>query len=300
MTSTSTPTAPIPLTTRLAPADWQAREAAHETRVDALTAGRRERRPHGRAHPVDDFLFQYYRHSPARLRRWHPGVGVALADAARMPRADWRWYRTVGADVVFEHTAFVSERAESIDFVRRLLSATAARPPRLRCFGLHEWAMVYRLPQEDVRHSGWPLRLGTDGTDAVVESHPIACSHFDAYRFFTPEALPRSTIQPTREDQVMLEQPGCLHAGMDLYKWAFKLSPLVPSELTVEAFALAREIRGLDMAASPYDLSALGIAPVRIETPEGKADYVAQQRAFADRSNGLRLRLLDVLADAPP
>ena len=87
---------------------------------------------------------------------------------------------------------------------------------------------------------------------------------------------------------------------MDLYKWAFKLSPLVPSELTVEAFALAREIRGLDMAASPYDLSALGIAPVRIETPEGKADYVAQQRAFADRSNGLRLRLLDVLADAPP
>ncbi len=145
-----------------------------------------------------------------------------------MPRADWRWYRTVGADVVFEHTAFVSERAESIDFVRRLLSATAARPPRLRCFGLHEWAMVYRLPQEDVRHSGWPLRLGTDGTDAVVESHPIACSHFDAYRFFTPEALPRSTIQPTREDQVMLEQPGCLHAGMLRGIEPFPTTDLVP------------------------------------------------------------------------
>jgi hypothetical protein len=47
------------------------------------------------------------------------------------------------------------------------------------------------------------------------------------------------------------------------------------------------------MRASPYDLSALGWAPVAIETPEGKAEYVAAQRAFAARGAALRVRLLD-------
>ena len=92
-----------------------------------------------------------------------------------------------------------------------------------------------------------------------------------------------------------MEQPGCLHAGMDVYKWAFKLSPLVPSDLVLDAFLLAREIRLLDMQASPYDLGDLGHPPVAIETPEGKAQYLGRQRAFAERSNELRRRLLAVL-----
>ena len=87
-----------------------------------------------------------------------------------------------------------------------------------------------------------------------------------------------------------MEQPGCLHAGMDVYKWAFKLTPLVPSDLVADAFDLAREIRVLDMQASPYDLRELGYAPVPIETAEGKAAYLERQRAFAERSNALRHR----------
>jgi hypothetical protein len=79
---------------------------------------------------------------------------------------------------------------------------------------------------------------------------------------------------------------------MDLYKWAYKLSPIVPSELVVDAFELARDIRELDMRASPYDLTGLGYEPVRIETPEGKREYAAAQRAFADRACALRERLL--------
>ena len=70
-----------------------------------------------------------------------------------------------------------------------------------------------------------PLRLGQAGTDAVVEAHPIRCTHFDAFRFFTPPAVGRNRLQPTRETQPELEQPGCLHATMDLYKWAYKLEP---------------------------------------------------------------------------
>jgi hypothetical protein len=155
--------------------------------------------------------------------------------------------------------------------------------------------LVHGVAEDDVRHAGWPLRLGSEGTDAVVERHGIRCSHFDAYRFFTESARPRNALRPTRETQVAMEQPGCLHAGMDVYKWAFKLTPLVPSDLVADAFDLAREIRVLDMQASPYDLRELGYAPVPIETSAGKATYLERQGAFADRSNALRRRLLDVL-----
>ena len=47
------------------------------------------------------------------------------------------------------------------------------------------------------------------------------------------------------------------------------------------------------MRASPYDLADLGFAPVRIETPEGKQEYAAAQRGFADRAAPLRERLID-------
>jgi hypothetical protein len=157
--------------------------------------------------------------------------------------------------------------------------------------------MVYR--DRETRHPV-PLRLGADGTDAVVEAHPIRCTHFDAFRFFTPSAVPRNRLQPTRETQPELEQPGCLHAGMDLYKWAYKLSPATPGELVADCFELAVEIRELDMRASPYDLSAHGFAPVLIETPEGKAEYVAAQRGFAERGAVLRHRLLEVCDSLVP
>ena len=50
------------------------------------------------------------------------------------------------------------------------------------------------------------------------------------------------------------------------------------------------------MRASPYDLKAHGYAPVAIETPEGKAQYVAAQRESARRGAELRTRLLAVCA----
>ena len=119
------------------------------------------------------------------------------------------------------------------------------------------------------------------------------CSHFDAFRFFTPSARPLNTVQPAREDRPAFEQPGCLHAGMDLYKHAFRLTPLVCSELVADCFELARDIRVLDMRASPYDLSSLGYPPVRVETPGGKQEYAAAQRDFAARGAPLRQRLID-------
>jgi hypothetical protein len=254
---------------------WEARRAAHEARVDAWIEPHLARRRLGRKHPVEDFLFTYYSYRPAQLRRWHPGAGVVLdgsgEDAAVVP----------------------ARRAGAIAWVRDLLAATAARTPQLGCFGLHEWAMVYRQTQDELRHNAWPLRLGPDGTDAVVEASRIRCSHFDAFRFYTAPARPLNLLQPTRETQTANEQPGCLHANMDLYKHAYKLAPLVPGELIADCFELARDVRTLDMRASPYDLADLGYEPVPIETAEGRARYVEAQRSFAERAAPLRGRLVE-------
>ncbi|TQN47105.1 hypothetical protein FHX52_0196 [Humibacillus xanthopallidus] len=272
--------------------EWRERAAAHEARVDSATAAHVARRREHRAHPVEDFLFTYYSFKPAQLRRWHPGAGVGLAGAGGAPHRDWRFYAVNGDVVRVDREAFAAARGDTLRFVRDLLVRTAGRPGRFGCFGLHEWAMVYRQGPADVRHSAWPLRLGPSGTDAVVESHQLACSHFDAYRFFTPAAAPLNAMTPTRESQPSLEQPGCLHAGMDLYKWAHKLVPVVPSDLVMDCFELARDIRSLDMRAAPYDLRELGYEPVRIETPEGKAQYAAEQRGFSARGQALRERLV--------
>ncbi|MFF2052542.1 3-methyladenine DNA glycosylase [Leifsonia sp. NPDC058194] len=275
------------MTILLDPAGWRAREAAHAARADALTAGRRERAGRGEKHPVEDFLFTYYSYSPRVLRRWHPGPRVELAEAAGDARASWRWYApgaTPGALVV-DHAAFEAEKTSLLRGIERILRSTAARPGQFGCFGLHEWAMVYR--QDETRHAV-PLRLGGAATDEVVEAHDLRCTHIDAFRFFTPDAVPRNRFAPTRETQPELEQPGCLHAGMDVYKWAMKLGPLVPGELLLDAFELARDIRWLDMQASPYDMRPWGAEPVAIETPEGKAEYVRRQREFAERANALR------------
>jgi hypothetical protein len=283
----------VRLPTRLEAAEWTARAAAHERRVDRWTAPHRERRRRGETHPVLDFLFTYYSETPGRLRRWHPGPGVELApaDDRPAPHSGWRCYRTDADDVVrLDVPAYLADRGDTVRFVRRLLAATASRPAFSGCFGLHEWAMVYR--DERTRHPV-PLRLGQAGTDAVVEAHRIRCTHFDAFRFFTPPAVGRNRLQPTRETQAELEQPGCLHATMDLYKWAYKLSPATPGELLADCFELAVEVRELDMRASPYDLRDHGYPPVPVETAAGKAAYAAAQRAFADRGAVLRAQLIE-------
>ncbi len=278
--------------TVLPAAEWQGRAAAHEARVDRWAGPHRDRRTRGETHPVHDFLFTYYSETPGRLRRWHPGAGTGLAPSAGgpAPHASARWYRTDDDGVVaLDPARYLADRGPTVAFVQRLLTATASRPAFTGCFGLHEWAMVYRA--DDRRHA-LPLRLGRAATDAVVEAHAIRCSHYDAFRFFTPDAVARNRLQPTRETQTASEQPGCLHATMDLYKWAYKLGPAVPGELLGDCFALAADVRELDMRASPYDLAAHGYAPVAIETPEGKAEYAAAQREFARRGAELRGRLL--------
>ncbi len=274
---------------------WRAREAAHEARVDALVGDHLARRQQGMKHPVHDFLFTYYSFRPAQLRRWSAGFGVVC-----LTTRDDASSGTQPAPPVGVTTDDVLARRDLVAGIHALLVATAGRPANFGCFGMHEWAMVYRLAEDETRHPAYPLRLGPSGTDEVVETHRIACSHFDAYRFFTQPARPLNILNPASHDRPEFEQPACLHAGMDLYKHAFRLSPLVESELVADCFELARDIRVLDMRASPYDLSGLHLdhtdaewTPIRIETPEGKREYVEAQKEFGERGQVLRARLVE-------
>ncbi|MGB3474197.1 MAG: 3-methyladenine DNA glycosylase [Mycobacterium sp.] len=268
---------------------WQPRAEAYRQRLEDFLAPQLRRIADG--DPVPKFLFSYYSLRPAQLRSWNPGFGVTLAGPEALRHYDGRRGYAVRGGQVGVAEDYLRERVDTVTFVARLLRATAARPAQLNCFGLHEWAMVFQ--GDSVRHGHVPLRLSAAETDAVVESIPLRCTHFDAFRFFTPAAVPRNAGAPSRATQIAWEQPGCLHANMDLYKWCYKLGPLIDSELLLACLQLAASARELDMRASPYDLSDYGYAPITIENAAGRAEYVRCQSEIAQRATPLRAALLN-------
>lgn len=281
--------------TVLTTAEWQARAAAHLARVEQYTRPRRERRARGASHPVHDFLFQYYSYSPRKLETWHPSPSEALEDSPEA-RAQFADPAYGAADGVIRRVPESMSSAERDTLVKVLdvLRATQERPAQFGCYGMHEWAMVYG--GHDVRHAKVaPLRLPQAELDAFVESRPVLCSHFEAFRFFAPAAKPLNRVLLTWETRHDLEQPGCIHANMDLYRWAFTCMPWVGSELLWQCFALAADLRVLDMEAGPYDLRAFGVEPVRVETLEGREEYQRRQRALSERARGVRSALIEEL-----
>src|ERR1044072_3976877 len=119
-------------------ADWRTRAEAHAARVDAFVEPHLARRDSHSKHPVEDFLFTYYSHRPAQLRRWHPGAGTALAGDAARERLEWRDHVEVDGGVTLDVGAWLTRRGEAHEHVRGLLEATSRRPQFLGCFGLHE------------------------------------------------------------------------------------------------------------------------------------------------------------------
>ena len=181
--------------------------------------------PTAATHPVEDFLFRYYNNSPARLRRWHPGAGVLLEDAAGLPRAS--------VDPLPGRRRRGGARRRGLPrgpgpgrdaSCASLLSATASRPAAAGLLGLHEWAMVLRHPgrrraacrlaaaagQRRHRRGGRAARHPVLALRRVPVLHRVGA--------------PRNACSRSRDSQVAMEQPGCLHAGMDVYKWAFSCS----------------------------------------------------------------------------
>jgi hypothetical protein len=279
--------------------EWRDLAQNHFDIAPTFTAGPRLRRDRDEKHPVEDFLFNYYPYPIALLELWQPGIGVALRfhDVEALPsRFLGKRYRTDGGVCWLDRDSISEKERQRLSWIHSLLTATQSHVPNFACHGLHEWAMVYRA--EEIRHSSLaPLRLPQREIDSLVESRSITCTHHDAFRFFSKQALPLNRIQPTLDTRHENEQPGCIHANMDLYKWAAKSMPWIGSDLLLEIFRLATRLRDLDMRASPYDLAEWNVTPVKIETPEGRREYEAEQRKLADESRILRNKLIHSLDD---
>lgn len=269
--------------------EWTLRANMHRMLVSPIADPFLQRRGLGQKHPVHDFLFTYYRFSPTKLKQWVPSFEEALSLEKTLPSEfSEYWFELHNNTLRLNPQRLQHQTLSLVRFIEELSCAILEKPPRFGCFGLHEWAMVYRLSQEELRHTGYRLRLQPDELACFVESQNLCCTHYDAYRFFTPQAEPLNLFKPTLQNRLKNEQAGCLHANMDLYKWATKLWPWIGSDFIAKAFLLALEGRELDMRASPYDLQNHGYTPIRIETEDGRREYQQLQQAYTQKTHGLR------------
>jgi hypothetical protein len=272
-------------------AEWQSQKIAHEQRVDTLLNNYLEARSRQEKNPVMDFLFEYYAFRPSNLRKWSPGIGVPLSfsDFDELPEVS---ELTVDGDVAFvDPKLFPEKRISSLKWMLNMLENTQQSKPSFGCFGMHEWAMVYKT--NNPRHNQLPMRMEPDELAEFVESRPLLCTHFDAFRFFTDPAKPMNKFELSREKFHETEQPGCIHSNMDLYKWAFKMYPWIPSSLILEAFELAVEARYIDMQASPYDLREQGMEPIKIETDSGRKEYKQKQEMIFEKGLPVREKIIE-------
>lgn len=203
------------------------------------------------------------------------------------------------------------------------------------------------------KHLG--LRLPQHEINEVVRNRRVRCSHFDAYRFFHPEAQalnynptwttaltaqtataadsgngnrtgsacsgtccsgssadsvmsseplsafvsapnpnPNPAPRLTRSSQLTAEQPGCIHANMDLFKYAAELYPCVSSQTLIACLKLALHARAVDMRASPYEVSHIPecAEKIAVENAAGRVQYRAEQEALYRWAVPLRHQLI--------
>lgn len=270
-------------------ADWQSSRQNHKKKVDDLLNTYLKHREHQARNPILDFLFEYYSFAPSKLKAWSPGTGVLLLNARScfgyLSEAEF-----IENHVYLEINNFPSQRINSIQWILDLLKITLSQPPHWGCFGMHEWAMVYKA--NSVRHSYLPLRFSRKEINNFVDSMPLSCTHYDAFRFFTREAKPKNNHDLGRSTFRKYEQPGCIHTNMDLYKWAYKMYPWISSNTILEAFLLALKARKIDMRASPYKLDAYHLSPIKVETKNGRVEYIRQQKMIFEKSIPVRKKLI--------
>lgn len=282
---------PEHITIVLSKNDWELAKQAHEESVERIVGNYLEARSRHEKNPIMDFLFQYYAFRPSMLKRWSPGIGTALEIENSEEALEFEELKISNGLAWIDHSTFPQHRLRSSFWIYTMLKNTQDRRPSFGCFGMHEWAMVYKA--EKPRHNQLPLRMEPKELAEFVESRPLLCTHFDAFRFFTKPAKPMNKFELTREKTSEMEQGGCIHSNMDLYKWAFKLYPWIGSELILKAFELAYEARMIDMQASPYDLQEYGHEPIKIETESGRKVYKELQEAIYEKGKPIREELIE-------
>lgn len=301
---------------------WREASRQHAATLNSLLyppGGSRSQRQHSiRDNPLYNFLHRYYKFSREEILRYSPGVGYGLEgvskrDIGQSISSQFLTLSPTGAnsDVAVAAydpallkallTADGKYKTAYLYANREILRRTISRTPFFSCFGMHEWAMLYSggsQSQPMKRHQeAANLRVSQQLIDEVVEAGWLKCTHFDAWRFFHPVAQPMNMLPSlTRGTQKVYEQPGCLHATMDLFKYAYQLFPFVSSDILRETVVLAFRARRLDIRGSPYDVSEYleGEPPIRVETEEGREEYVREQAALAEASIPVRKMLLEI------
>mmetsp|Transcript_17197 Transcript_17197/g.44072 ORF Transcript_17197/g.44072 Transcript_17197/m.44072 type:complete len:451 (-) Transcript_17197:313-1665(-) len=275
--SARTPGAPHHPRRVLERAEWLALASSHGAQV-AAALGLDESLTYDPADPLRNFVFEYYHFKPSQLRLWCPGPELALSGVldsdfgepvrGSTPKLPPRRFAALDPEsgaLVFAPDAAPERQRAAMRQALAVLKATASREPHFLCHGLHEWAMLYHpssaeaagLPPPPRHQRALPLRVSQSQLNLAVESVPLRCTHFDAFRFFTEPARPLNREgQLSRETQIDSEQPGCVHASMDMFKWTIKALPFIDSSLLPLTLRLALKARVLDMRASPYDIKA--------------------------------------------
>lgn len=271
--------------------EWIARQRSHLESLSFIVNAHLRRAIKNEKHPIIDFLFEYYHFKPAKLLDWSPGLGVHLAGKQALKFLERNCFQISDLGVSISPAGFPVKRLTGLEWVIDLLESTQQRKPAFGCFGLHEWCMVYEKP--DIRHPYLALRLPHWQIREIVESSQVRCTHYDAFRFFSQTARKFNRQLLRRTDMRIREQSGCLHSNMDLYRWASKYHPWLASELIARTFLLAMNIRETDMRASPYDVSGYTqLPPIKIESRQGKEQYVSLQKKYCRQSAVLRSELV--------
>ena len=171
---------------------WQRMAQEHRCKAEGWTIPYRSRRTQGKLHPIHDFLFIYYRFAPSHLEHWHPSFGTCLEVEQSVTNYSKKYYSHNKAGLFQDLTKIDAKARKRLQWSYDLCCSVERRTAQFNCFGMHEWAMVYKGgPEGRPRHEGkLALRLPQKEIDALVEKNLICCSHFDAFRFFTDVAKP--------------------------------------------------------------------------------------------------------------
>jgi hypothetical protein len=192
------------------------RAALHAARVRSILGDQLYKDPN---HPVYNFIFQYFHFKPSILFKYND-----MTDTSTI-----------------EPNAFQPQQVAAIAHIASLLRATHTRKPHFGCYGLHEYAMLYTTAGSSTttrsgsetpddgdsggtrrpalnRHQHLPLRISLEEIRQLIDQRRPTCTHIDAFRFFTDEAKGKNALVPTRSKQRDMDQPGCVHVTMDLFK----------------------------------------------------------------------------------
>jgi hypothetical protein len=179
-------------------------------------------------------LFVYVFFNPKILFHFSPGIGFQLevndinCIVNYLQRLEELNLCVGDPERIHGNPQLPKRQLKTLRTTRDLLIKSQNNPPFFWCFGLHEWAMLYPTIHDkgnqktttDSRFQNLPLRVQDDEIRKIFSSLKLRCSHFDAFRFFPPE-MQRANImtpEPSRQHTLSIEQPGCIHTNMDLFK----------------------------------------------------------------------------------